>query len=239
MSREPAFPLCLPSLPPSYASRRGLRWLLVRRARLLGGMCRCCCLLLSRRFSRAYLHVCVARFGSACLIGEGRQEKEKEQKNGPDQESREWPLRTRQIIFHLLRAQIKAPSRTNQSACLTTTNPSKRVLHVKRPALQLCVHPLPSPPPPCRAIDRSIPRLLLPAVCAVRSWGWLRTQILCDFLVIGGTCGGGGRINYIYLFDMDPRAVSSPLQVFNNVAAETVVYLANLLLYYKVRSPPV
>lgn len=33
---------------------------------------------------------------------------------------------------------------------------------------------------------------------------------------------------------MDPRAVSSPLQVFSNVAAETVVYLANLLLYYKV-----
>eukprot|EP00752_Nemacystus_decipiens_P005274 g4784.t1 len=45
---------------------------------------------------------------------------------------------------------------------------------------------------------------------------------------------GRARINYIYLFDMDPRAVSSPLQVFNNVAAETVVYLANLLLYYKI-----
>ncbi|CAB1117872.1 unnamed protein product [Ectocarpus sp. CCAP 1310/34] len=41
---------------------------------------------------------------------------------------------------------------------------------------------------------------------------------------------------------MDPRAVSSPLQVFNNVAAETVVYLANLLLYYKIlmnRFPPI
>ena len=44
------------------------------------------------------------------------------------------------------------------------------------------------------------------------------------------------RINYIYLFEMDPRAVSSPLEVFNNVAAETVIYLANLLMYYKVYS---
>ncbi|CAM9832553.1 unnamed protein product [Pylaiella littoralis] len=44
---------------------------------------------------------------------------------------------------------------------------------------------------------------------------------------------GRARINYIYLFDMDPRAVSSPLQVFDNVAVDTVVYLANLLLYYK------
>ncbi|CAN0054746.1 unnamed protein product, partial [Ectocarpus sp. 6 AP-2014] len=54
--------------------------------------------------------------------------------------------------------------------------------------------------------------------------------------------GRARRINYIYLFDMDPRAVSSPLQVFNNVAAETVVYLANLLLYYKIlmnRFPPI
>lgn len=42
------------------------------------------------------------------------------------------------------------------------------------------------------------------------------------------------RINYVYLFEMDPRAVSSPLEVFNNVAAETVIYLANLLMYYKV-----
>ncbi|CAM9696047.1 unnamed protein product [Laminaria digitata] len=44
---------------------------------------------------------------------------------------------------------------------------------------------------------------------------------------------GRARINYIYLFEMDPRAVSSPLEVFNNVAAETVIYLANLLMYYK------
>lgn len=42
------------------------------------------------------------------------------------------------------------------------------------------------------------------------------------------------RINYVYLFEMDPRSVSSPLEVFNNVAAETVIYLANLLMYYKV-----
>ena len=42
------------------------------------------------------------------------------------------------------------------------------------------------------------------------------------------------RINYIYLFEIDPRAVSPPLEVFNNVAAETIIYLANLLIYYKV-----
>lgn len=48
-------------------------------------------------------------------------------------------------------------------------------------------------------------------------------------------CRVSNRINYIYLFEMDPRAVSAPLDVFNNVAAETVIYLANLLIYYKVR----
>lgn len=44
------------------------------------------------------------------------------------------------------------------------------------------------------------------------------------------------RINYIYLFDMDPRAISSSLVVFNNVALETALYLVTLLLYYKVCS---
>lgn len=56
---------------------------------------------------------------------------------------------------------------------------------------------------------------------------------------VSGICYCNGRINYIYLFEIDPRAVSSPLEVFNNVAAETIIYLANLLIYYKVtpRSP--
>lgn len=44
---------------------------------------------------------------------------------------------------------------------------------------------------------------------------------------------GRTRVNYVYLFEIDPRAVSSPLEVFNNVAAETIIYLANLLIYYK------
>lgn len=59
--------------------------------------------------------------------------------------------------------------------------------------------------------------------------------LACCFRPCALNPSSSSRINYIYLFDMDPRAVSSPLQVFNNVAAETVVYLANLLLYYKVR----
>lgn len=42
------------------------------------------------------------------------------------------------------------------------------------------------------------------------------------------------RINYIYLFDMDPREVTIPLNVLNNVALEIIVVLANLLIYFKV-----
>lgn len=41
------------------------------------------------------------------------------------------------------------------------------------------------------------------------------------------------RINYIYLFDFDPRIVESPLKIFNESVDHTLVYLIHMLLYYK------
>ncbi|KAG5178815.1 EXS family-domain-containing protein [Tribonema minus] len=41
------------------------------------------------------------------------------------------------------------------------------------------------------------------------------------------------RINFLYLFELDPRHQSPPLALFNDVAGETVVFLACLLAYYK------
>ena len=42
------------------------------------------------------------------------------------------------------------------------------------------------------------------------------------------------RVNYIYLFDFDPRIVSSPLTIFNEAVDNTLVFLWCMLLYYKV-----
>eukprot|EP00611_Tribonema_gayanum_P030998 TRINITY_DN879_c0_g5_i1.p1 TRINITY_DN879_c0_g5~~TRINITY_DN879_c0_g5_i1.p1 ORF type:complete len:880 (+),score=277.87 TRINITY_DN879_c0_g5_i1:381-2642(+) len=41
------------------------------------------------------------------------------------------------------------------------------------------------------------------------------------------------RINFIYLFELDPRHQAPPISIFNDAALETVVFLANLLAYYK------
>ncbi|KAL7562323.1 hypothetical protein ACA910_016389 [Epithemia clementina (nom. ined.)] len=41
------------------------------------------------------------------------------------------------------------------------------------------------------------------------------------------------RINYIYLFDFDPRIVASPLKIFNEAVDNTLVFLTTMLLYYK------
>ena len=41
------------------------------------------------------------------------------------------------------------------------------------------------------------------------------------------------RINYIYLFDFDPRIVASPLKIFNEAVDNTIVFLTCTLLYYK------
>lgn len=43
------------------------------------------------------------------------------------------------------------------------------------------------------------------------------------------------RINYIYLFDLDPRHVRKPRQIFASATDEAIVYFINLLLYYKVK----
>ncbi|KAG5190537.1 EXS family-domain-containing protein [Tribonema minus] len=40
-------------------------------------------------------------------------------------------------------------------------------------------------------------------------------------------------INFIYLFELDPRHQAPPISIFNDAALETVVFLANLLAYYK------
>ena len=42
------------------------------------------------------------------------------------------------------------------------------------------------------------------------------------------------RINYIYLFDFDPRNVDTPLDIFNDAVDETLVFLICMLMYYKV-----
>ncbi len=42
------------------------------------------------------------------------------------------------------------------------------------------------------------------------------------------------RINYIYLFDFNPRIVSSPISLFNDAVNDTLIFLICMLLYYKV-----
>jgi len=41
------------------------------------------------------------------------------------------------------------------------------------------------------------------------------------------------RINYIFLFDFNPRSVDSPLMIFEDATDETLVYFILMLLYYK------
>jgi xenotropic and polytropic retrovirus receptor 1 len=41
------------------------------------------------------------------------------------------------------------------------------------------------------------------------------------------------RINYIFLFDLNPKIVSSPISIFNDAVDETLVFLVLMLLYYK------
>lgn len=41
------------------------------------------------------------------------------------------------------------------------------------------------------------------------------------------------RINYIFLFDFDPRNVNTPVDIFNDAVDETLVFLLCTLMYYK------
>jgi EXS family/SPX domain len=41
------------------------------------------------------------------------------------------------------------------------------------------------------------------------------------------------RVNYIYLFDLNPNIVASPLVIFNDAVDNTLVYCVSTLLYYK------
>jgi len=41
------------------------------------------------------------------------------------------------------------------------------------------------------------------------------------------------RINYIYLFEFDPRNVDTPIDIFNSAVDETLVFLLCMLMYYK------
>ena len=41
------------------------------------------------------------------------------------------------------------------------------------------------------------------------------------------------RINYIYLFEFDPRTVNSSFTILNEAVDETLVFLIIMLLYYK------
>jgi len=43
------------------------------------------------------------------------------------------------------------------------------------------------------------------------------------------------RINYIYLFDFDPRRILKPREIFASATSETIWYFLTLLLYYKVK----
>ena len=45
---------------------------------------------------------------------------------------------------------------------------------------------------------------------------------------------GRFRVNYIYLFDLDPRTVSSAMSIFEDAVENTLVFLLVMLLYYKV-----
>jgi hypothetical protein len=42
------------------------------------------------------------------------------------------------------------------------------------------------------------------------------------------------RVNYIYLFDLDPRNVSTPIDIFAQAVDNTLMFLVLMLLYYKV-----
>ena len=42
------------------------------------------------------------------------------------------------------------------------------------------------------------------------------------------------RINYIFLFDFDPRIVDTPISIFEDATDETLVFLILMLLNYKV-----
>lgn len=44
------------------------------------------------------------------------------------------------------------------------------------------------------------------------------------------------RINYIYLFDFDPRNVDMPIDIFNDAVDEALVFLVCMLMYYKADS---
>ncbi|CAM9835110.1 unnamed protein product [Chrysoparadoxa australica] len=44
------------------------------------------------------------------------------------------------------------------------------------------------------------------------------------------------RINYIYLFELDPRYAVAPIQLANDAAVSTSLFFANMLLYYKIVS---
>mmetsp|Transcript_47140 Transcript_47140/g.87573 ORF Transcript_47140/g.87573 Transcript_47140/m.87573 type:complete len:581 (-) Transcript_47140:544-2286(-) len=41
------------------------------------------------------------------------------------------------------------------------------------------------------------------------------------------------RVNYIFLFDFDPRIVDTPMNIFNESVDETLVFFICMLLYYK------
>ncbi|KAL3772850.1 hypothetical protein ACHAWO_002680 [Cyclotella atomus] len=41
------------------------------------------------------------------------------------------------------------------------------------------------------------------------------------------------RINYIYLFEFDPRNIDTPMDIFNDAVDETLVFLLLMLIYYK------
>lgn len=41
------------------------------------------------------------------------------------------------------------------------------------------------------------------------------------------------RVNYIFLFDLNPKTVRSPISIFNDAVDETLVFLVLMLLYYK------
>ncbi|CAM9712065.1 unnamed protein product, partial [Phaeothamnion confervicola] len=77
-----------------------------------------------------------------------------------------------------------------------------------------------------------------PAFRAYRAVGGLLLLHWCWGVSILASCGGvwtRTRINYLYLFDLDMRNMRSPLEVFNSASVETIVFFANLLLYYKVK----
>ena len=47
------------------------------------------------------------------------------------------------------------------------------------------------------------------------------------------------RINYIYLFDFNPRIVATPLGIFEEAVDNTLVFMVLMLLYYKVSERPI